>query len=77
VKEPGVTTPSSTPDTIVLIHGEGHPAVAAALDVGGAEEPGEPAQGRDAVERDLARAPEEVRRRFRWLPLGVGTDLDL
>ncbi|MGY1600911.1 MBL fold metallo-hydrolase [Geodermatophilus sp. SYSU D00815] len=33
-------------------------------------------QGRDGVERDLAGAPEEVRRRFRWLPLGERTELD-
>lgn len=34
-------------------------------------------QGRAAVERELARAPDDVRRRFRWLPLSepveVGT----
>jgi len=28
-------------------------------------------EGRDAVERELARAPEDVRRRFHWLPLGL------
>jgi L-ascorbate metabolism protein UlaG (beta-lactamase superfamily) len=33
-------------------------------------------QGRDGVEHDLAAAPEEVRRRFRWLPIGVPTDVD-
>jgi L-ascorbate metabolism protein UlaG (beta-lactamase superfamily) len=33
------------------------------------------AQGRSAAERDLARAPEEIRRRFRWLPLGTPVDL--
>jgi L-ascorbate metabolism protein UlaG (beta-lactamase superfamily) len=33
-------------------------------------------EGRDAVERELARAPEDVRRRFRWLPLGVPVTID-
>ena len=33
-------------------------------------------QGRDGVERDLAAAPEDVRRRFRWLPIGERTELD-
>ncbi|WP_222271878.1 MBL fold metallo-hydrolase [Modestobacter marinus] len=33
-------------------------------------------QGRAAVERELARAPEEIRRRFRWLPLGTPVELD-
>jgi len=28
------------------------------------------AQGRAAAERELAGAPDDVRRRFRWLPLG-------
>jgi L-ascorbate metabolism protein UlaG (beta-lactamase superfamily) len=32
-------------------------------------------EGRDAIERELAGAPEELRRTFRWLPLGVGADL--
>lgn len=32
-------------------------------------------QGRTAVERDLARAPEELQRRLRWLPLGTPVDL--
>jgi L-ascorbate metabolism protein UlaG (beta-lactamase superfamily) len=27
-------------------------------------------QGRDAAEREIARAPEHLRQRFRWLPLG-------
>jgi L-ascorbate metabolism protein UlaG (beta-lactamase superfamily) len=31
--------------------------------------------GREDVERELARAPEDVRSRFRWLPLGVPVDL--
>lgn len=29
-------------------------------------------QGRDAIEREFARAPEDVRRRIRWLPIGTG-----
>jgi L-ascorbate metabolism protein UlaG (beta-lactamase superfamily) len=32
-------------------------------------------EGRDAVERELARAPEEVRGSFRWLPIGEPVDL--
>jgi L-ascorbate metabolism protein UlaG (beta-lactamase superfamily) len=32
-------------------------------------------EGREALERELARAPEDVRRRFRWLPIGVATEL--
>jgi L-ascorbate metabolism protein UlaG (beta-lactamase superfamily) len=27
-------------------------------------------QGRASVERELAQAPDDVRRRFRWLPMG-------
>ena len=27
-------------------------------------------EGREAIERELARAPEDVRRRIRWLPIG-------
>jgi L-ascorbate metabolism protein UlaG (beta-lactamase superfamily) len=34
------------------------------------------AQDRAGVERDLSRAPEEVRRRFRWLPMGRPVELD-
>ena len=30
-------------------------------------------QNRDAIERELAHAPEDTRRRFRWLPIGVPT----
>lgn len=30
-------------------------------------------QGRDAIERELASAPEQVRARFRWLPIGEPT----
>ena len=29
-------------------------------------------QGRAAIEREFARAPEDIRRRIRWLPIGVG-----
>ena len=32
-------------------------------------------QGRDAIERELASAPGEVRDRFRWLPIGTPVDL--
>ena len=32
-------------------------------------------QGRDAIERELATAPTDVRERIRWLPIGVGVDL--
>jgi L-ascorbate metabolism protein UlaG (beta-lactamase superfamily) len=32
-------------------------------------------QGRDAIEREFARAPEDIRRRIRWLPLGVGVEI--
>jgi L-ascorbate metabolism protein UlaG (beta-lactamase superfamily) len=32
-------------------------------------------EGREALERELASAPEDVRRRFRWLPIGVATEL--
>ena len=28
-------------------------------------------EGQEAIERELARAPEDIRRRFRWLPVGV------
>ena len=34
-------------------------------------------QGRDGVERELARAPEDVRARFRWLPIGEPVELPL
>jgi len=33
------------------------------------------AQGRDAVEREFAGAPEDLRRRLRWMPLGDGVDI--
>jgi L-ascorbate metabolism protein UlaG (beta-lactamase superfamily) len=32
-------------------------------------------QGRDAIERELAGAPEDVRRSIRWLPIGVTTTI--
>jgi L-ascorbate metabolism protein UlaG (beta-lactamase superfamily) len=32
-------------------------------------------EGRDEIERELASAPEDVRERFRWLPIGVATDV--
>ncbi|HEY5708697.1 MAG TPA: hypothetical protein VIS51_04820 [Solirubrobacterales bacterium] len=30
-------------------------------------------QGREEIERELAAAPEAIRERIRWLPMGVGT----
>jgi L-ascorbate metabolism protein UlaG (beta-lactamase superfamily) len=33
-------------------------------------------QGRRAIERELAGAPEDLRARVRWLPLGAGVNLD-
>jgi len=33
-------------------------------------------QGRAEIERELAGAPEAIRRSIRWLPIGVGVDLD-
>ena len=33
-------------------------------------------EGRDAIERELAGAPQDVRRRIRWLELGVPAELD-
>jgi L-ascorbate metabolism protein UlaG (beta-lactamase superfamily) len=32
-------------------------------------------QDRDAIEREFARAPEDIRRRIRWLPIGVETEV--
>jgi L-ascorbate metabolism protein UlaG (beta-lactamase superfamily) len=32
-------------------------------------------EGREAIERELANAPEDVRGRVRWLPIGVATGL--
>jgi hypothetical protein len=34
-------------------------------------------QGRAAVEQELAQAPDDVRRRFRWLPMGEPVELAL
>jgi L-ascorbate metabolism protein UlaG (beta-lactamase superfamily) len=33
-------------------------------------------EGREAIERELANAPEDLRRRIRWLPIGAATDVD-
>jgi L-ascorbate metabolism protein UlaG (beta-lactamase superfamily) len=32
-------------------------------------------EGREDVEREFAKAPEEIRRRLRWLPLGDAVEL--
>ena len=32
-------------------------------------------QGREVIEREFANAPEDIRRRIRWLPIGVEVDL--
>jgi L-ascorbate metabolism protein UlaG (beta-lactamase superfamily) len=32
-------------------------------------------QGRQAIEAEFARAPEDIRRRIRWVPIGVGVEL--
>jgi L-ascorbate metabolism protein UlaG (beta-lactamase superfamily) len=32
-------------------------------------------EGRAAIERELARAPEDVRRRFRWIPIGEAVEV--
>jgi L-ascorbate metabolism protein UlaG (beta-lactamase superfamily) len=32
-------------------------------------------QGRDAIEREFADAAEDVRRRIRWLPIGVPSEI--
>jgi len=32
-------------------------------------------EGREAIEREFASAPQEIRRSLRWLPIGVGVDL--
>jgi L-ascorbate metabolism protein UlaG (beta-lactamase superfamily) len=32
-------------------------------------------QGREAIEREFAGAPEDIRRRIRWLPIGVEVDV--
>jgi L-ascorbate metabolism protein UlaG (beta-lactamase superfamily) len=33
-------------------------------------------QGREAIEEEFARAPEDVRARFRWLPIGAPVEID-
>ena len=33
-------------------------------------------EGREAVEREFARAPEVVRDRIRWLPIGTTQEID-
>ena len=32
-------------------------------------------QGREDIERELARAPEDIRERFRWLPMGTAVEI--
>jgi L-ascorbate metabolism protein UlaG (beta-lactamase superfamily) len=32
-------------------------------------------QGRDVIEREFASAPEDIRRRIRWVPIGVGVEV--
>ncbi|MFG2940227.1 MBL fold metallo-hydrolase [Streptomyces sp. NPDC048282] len=32
-------------------------------------------EGREAIELELARAPDDIRNRFRWLPAGAATDI--
>jgi L-ascorbate metabolism protein UlaG (beta-lactamase superfamily) len=32
-------------------------------------------QGQEAIEREFARAPEDIRRRIRWLPIGAAVEL--
>jgi L-ascorbate metabolism protein UlaG (beta-lactamase superfamily) len=34
-------------------------------------------EGREAIEREFARAPEDIRRRVRWLPIGTPVELDV
>jgi L-ascorbate metabolism protein UlaG (beta-lactamase superfamily) len=33
-------------------------------------------EGRESIERELANAPEDVRKRIRWLPIGAATKVD-
>jgi L-ascorbate metabolism protein UlaG (beta-lactamase superfamily) len=33
-------------------------------------------EGRDAIEAEFARAPEDIQRRVRWLPIGEPVELD-
>ena len=32
-------------------------------------------EGREAIEREFALAPEDIRRRIRWLPIGAAVEL--
>ena len=32
-------------------------------------------QGREAIEREFAGAPDDIRRRIQWVPLGVSVDV--
>jgi hypothetical protein len=32
-------------------------------------------EGRKAIEREFANAPEDIRRRIRWLPIGVEVEI--
>jgi L-ascorbate metabolism protein UlaG (beta-lactamase superfamily) len=32
-------------------------------------------EGREAIERELAGAPDDIRRRFQWVPIGVSVDV--
>jgi L-ascorbate metabolism protein UlaG (beta-lactamase superfamily) len=34
-------------------------------------------QGRGAIEREFARAPEDIRRAIRWLPMGVAVQIEM
>lgn len=34
-------------------------------------------EGRHAIEHELARAPADIRHRFRWLPTGAATDISV
>ena len=49
------------PDTVIPIHYEGWTHFR---------------EGREAIERELANAPEDVRARIRWLPIGEPTAVD-
>jgi len=53
--------PPAAPRTIIPIHYEGWAHFR---------------QGRAAIERAFATAPEDVRRSLRWLPVGVSVDTD-
>ena len=32
-------------------------------------------QDREAIEREFAKAPEDIRRRIQWLPIGVAVEI--